>query len=185
MSDIRVASRYAKSLIELASERNVLEQVQADLQLFSQVVSQNRDFQLLLQNPIIKSDKKLAIITSVFGKKVNPLTLAFFGIITRKRREPILEAVAVEFQNQYNELKEIQVATVSSAMPLTAALREQIIMQLTVQTGKSIQLIEKVDPSLIGGFVLRVGDKQYDSSVRHSLNKLKNNFKDNPYINKL
>ncbi|WP_187262168.1 ATP synthase F1 subunit delta [Pontibacter beigongshangensis] len=185
MSDIRVASRYAKSLIELAAEKNVLEQVQADLQLFSQVLSQNRDFKLLLQNPIIQSDKKLVILNSVFGKKVNPLTLSFFEIITRKRREPILEAVAVEFENQYNILKEIQPATVTSATKLTPALREQIIMQLTVQTGKSIQLIEKVDSSLIGGFVLRVGDKQYDSSVRHSLNKLRNNFKDNPYINKL
>ncbi|MFT2010770.1 ATP synthase F1 subunit delta [Pontibacter sp. 13R65] len=185
MSDIRVASRYAKSLIELASEKDVLEQVHADLQLFTQVVSQNRDFKLLLQNPIVKSDKKLAIINSVFGKQVSPMTMAFFGIITNKRREPVLETVAIEFENQYNELKGIQRAVVTSAMPLTTALREQLIMQLTVQTGKSIQLVEKVDPSLIGGFVLRVGDKQYDSSVRHSLTKLKNNFKDNPYINKL
>ncbi|WP_114782025.1 ATP synthase F1 subunit delta [Botryobacter ruber] len=185
MSNIRVASRYAKSLIELASEKGVLEQVQEDMLLFSQVVSQNRDFQLLLQNPIVKSNKKLAIIKSVFGQKVSSLTMAFFDIVARKNREPLLEAAAKEFGNQYNVLKGIQVATVTSAMPLTPALRNQITAQVAAQTGKKVTLVEKVDPALIGGFILRVGDQQVDSSVRYNLIKLSNKFKDNPYINKL
>jgi F-type H+-transporting ATPase subunit delta len=185
MSELRVASRYAKSLIELAGERGVLEQVYKDMQLLSKVVSQNRDFQLMLQNPIIKSDKKMNILNSVFNGKVDELTLAFFKIVTRKNRESALEFMAKSFEDQYFEIKGIQRAHVASASPLTPALREQLGLKLAAESGKQIILEEVVDPSLIGGMVLRVGDKQVDSSVKNSLRKLRNEFKDNPYINKL
>ncbi|WP_347157468.1 ATP synthase F1 subunit delta [Pontibacter chitinilyticus] len=185
MSDIRVASRYAKSLIELAQEKGVLEQVNEDMKLFSKTAGQNRAFHLLLQNPIVKSDKKLAVINAVFKGKVNEMTLAFFNIVARKNRESLLEFVADEFEKQYNEYKGIQKAKVTSAVPLTPALREELGLRLVAQTGKTIELEEQVDPSLIGGFVLRVGDQQIDSSVKYNLRKLKNNFKDNPYITKI
>ena len=185
MSELRVASRYAKSLIELAAEKGVLEQVHEDMKLFASVVSQNRAFQMLLRNPIVKSDKKLAVINSVFKGKVNEMTLAFYNIVARKSRESILEFVASEFEKQYNIMKGIQRASVTSAAPLSPALRQQLGEKLANETGKTIQLEEKIDPSLIGGFVLQVGDKQIDSSVKYNLRKIKNNFQDNSYINKL
>jgi F-type H+-transporting ATPase subunit delta len=185
MSELRVASRYAKSLIELANERGVLEEVNADMQLFTKTVSMSREFKLMLQNPIVKPEKKLAVLNRIFQGKVNELTLAFYNIVARKKREPFLEAIASSFEAQYNEVKGIQKATVVSALPLTAELREQLGQKLVAETGKKIILEETIDPSLIGGFVLRVGDKQIDSSVKHSLRKLKNEFKDNPYINKI
>jgi F-type H+-transporting ATPase subunit delta len=185
MSDIRVASRYAKSLIELANEKGVLEQVHQDMRLLSKVVSENRGFELLLSNPVIKSDKKLNVINSVFTGKVQPMTLMFFNIVAKKNRESVLPFIASEFEKQYNELKGIQKVSVTSAMPLAPALRDTLGRQLAAETGKTIQLEERVDPSLIGGFVLRVGDKQIDSSVKNSLRKLRNDFKENPYINKL
>ncbi|NEM96563.1 ATP synthase F1 subunit delta [Pontibacter burrus] len=185
MSELRVASRYAKSLIELAAEKGILEQVHDDMKLFSNTISQNRDFQMLLRNPIVKSDKKMAVLNSVFKGKVQEMTLAFFTIVTRKNREAILEFVATEFEKQYNLMKGIQRASVTSAAPLSPALRQQLGERLANETGKTIQLEEMIDPSLIGGFVLRVGDRQIDSSVKNSLRKLKNNFKDNSYINKL
>ncbi|WP_242926101.1 ATP synthase F1 subunit delta [Pontibacter vulgaris] len=185
MSDIRVASRYAKSLIELAEEKGILEQVQNDMKLFSATVQGNRDFQLLLRNPIVKSDKKQAIINGIFKGKVQEMTLAFFNIVARKNRESVLEFIAEEFQKQYNEIKNIQRASVTTATPLSAELRNELGQRLATQTGKFIELEEIIDPTLIGGFVLRVGDKQIDSSVKYNLRKLKNNFKDNPYINKL
>lgn len=185
MSDIRVASRYSKSLIELANEKGILEEIHQDMILFSKVVSQNRDFQLLLTNPVVKSDKKLAVINSIFTGKVQPMTLMFFNIVAKKKRESVLTFIASEFEKQYNEVKGIQVVSVTSAFPLAAAQRESLIKQLAAETGKTIQLKESIDPSLIGGFVLRVGDKQIDSSVKNSLRKLRNDFKDNSYINKL
>lgn len=185
MSDIRVASRYSKSLIELANEKGILKQVHQDMLLFSSVVSQNRDFQLMLTNPVIKSDKKLKVINSIFAGKVQKMTLMFFNLVAQKSREAVLLSMTSEFERQYNEVKGIQVATVVSAVPFAPAQRDALIKQLTLETGKIIQLKESVDPSLIGGFVLRVGDKQIDSSVKNSLRKLRKDFKDNSYINKL
>jgi F-type H+-transporting ATPase subunit delta len=185
MSEIRVASRYAKSLIELAQERGVLEQVNEDMNLFAKVLQQNRDLGLMMRNPIVKSDKKLAVINAVFKGKMNDLTLAFFGIVARKGRESMLEFVAPEFTKQYNVYKGITTASVTTAMPLTEELRNELGQKLVAQTGQKVELEEKIDPSLIGGFVLRVGDQQIDSSVKYNLSKLRNKFKDNPYINKL
>lgn len=185
MSDQRVASRYAKSLLELAVERNVLEQVHEDMLLFSKTVEENRAFQLLLSNPIVKHDKKLAILNGIFKGRVDALTLAFFEIVTRKNRESVLSQVATEFQRQYNNIKGIQEAQIVTATPLTPELRAEFSKMVAGQTGKKVQLKENVNPDLIGGFVLRVGDRQIDSSVRNSIRKLKNNFKENPYITKL
>jgi F-type H+-transporting ATPase subunit delta len=185
MSDIRAASRYAKSLIELAQEKGILEQVNEDMQLFSDVVAKNRDLELLLRNPIVKSDKKLAVINAIFKGKVNDLTLAFFQIVARKSRESLLKFIANEFKAQYNVYKGITEARVTTAVPLSPALRDELGQRLVAQTGQKIELEEKIDPTLIGGFLLRIGDLQIDSSVKYNLNKLRNKFKDNPYINKI
>jgi F-type H+-transporting ATPase subunit delta len=185
MSEIRIASRYAKSLIELAQEKGVLEQVNEDMNMFAKTLDQSRDLQLLMRNPIVKSDKKLAIINALFKGKVNDMTLAFFKIVAQKGRESVLVFIAPEFTKQYNVYKGITTASVTTAVPLTEELRNELGQRLVAQTGQKVELEEKIDPSLIGGFLLRVGDQQIDSSVKYNLNKLRNKFKDNPYINKL
>jgi F-type H+-transporting ATPase subunit delta len=185
MSDIRVASRYAKSLLGLAEEKGLLEQIYADMLLFTKTVEENRDLQLALCNPIVKHDKKLAILTAIFGNKVNAMTMAFFRIITQKNRENVLDAVAREFVTQYNLLKGIQKATVTTAVPLTADLRATFQKMVEDRTGMKVELQETVDPEVIGGYMLRIGDDQLDSTVRSRVQKLKNKFKENPYITKL
>ena len=185
MSEIRVASRYAKSLIDLAQEKGVLEQVHADMQLFAKTVKENRDFKLFLINPIINHGKKLAVLKSLFTGKVNDLTLRFFLLITEKNREAVLEGMATDFIRQYNLMKGIEKAQVTTAVPLGAEAKSQLRQKVVQLTGKTIELEEKVDPAIIGGFLLRVGDKQVDDTIRTSLRALKNKFKENPYINKL
>src|SRR5687768_11131155 len=105
MTDFRAASRYVKSLLGLAVEQNALEAVHADMQLFAKVCAENRQFVLLLHNPIVKHDKKRDILERVFKGKVHPLTMAIFDIITRKNREPLLPAIAREFHVAYNVYK--------------------------------------------------------------------------------
>jgi F-type H+-transporting ATPase subunit delta len=185
MSDIRVASRYAKSMLDLALEQGLLEQVQQDMALFTKTVKENRDFDLFLSNPIISHGKKLAILKSLFAGKVSDLTLKFFLLITQKNREAVLAGVATEFEKQYNEYKGIMIAHVTTAIPLTPELRSQLQQKVAQQTGKTIQLREQVDPELIGGLILRIGDTQLDDSIRTNLRNLRNKFKENPYINKL
>jgi len=185
MSDIRVASRYAKSLLDLALEKGILEQVHQDMVLFTKTVKENRDFELFLGNPIINHDKKLAVLRSLFTGKVSDLTLKFFLLLTQKNREAVLASVATEFEKQYNVLKGIAIAHVTTAVPLTPELRTQLGQKVAQQTGKRIKLEEKVDPSLIGGLILRIGDIQLDGSIRTNLRNLRSKFKENPYINKL
>ena len=86
MADSRAAYRYVKSLLGLAVEQNVLDQVHADMQLFDKTVESSREFALLLKNPIIRHDKKRDILEKLFKGKVHPLTLAFFDMITKKNR---------------------------------------------------------------------------------------------------
>ncbi|WP_420154800.1 ATP synthase F1 subunit delta [Siphonobacter sp.] len=176
MSDQSVAFRYAKSLIGLAQEKGVLDNVQEDMQLFTQICQTNRDFSLALNSPIVKHWKKLEILKALFQTRVSPVTFSIFEIITKKNRESILPAVAREFNRQYQELKGIQVAHITTASPLTDVQRTQFKAVVSQQTGKSIELSETVDPNLIGGYLLRVGDNQIDNSIKSRLNDLKIQF---------
>lgn len=183
MTESRVASRYVKSLLSLAVEQNALDQVHSDMLSFSKVVKENRDFALMLRNPIIKHDKKREVLEKIFTGKVNKLTLAIFDIITSKNREPLLPAIAEEFHHAYNAYKNVGEASVTTAVPLDAQLRselEKIVRKLSDK--KDVELKEKVDADMIGGFVLNVGDRQIDASIKNKLNALKVKFSQNPYI---
>ena len=183
MAESRAASRYVKSLLGLAVEKNVLEQVHNDMLLFAKVVDENRAFALMLQNPIIKHDKKRASLQQIFQGKVNPLTMAIFDIITKKNREPILSAVAKGFHNAYNLYKGIGKATIVTAVPIDAEMRRKI-EGLVKEIGhtREVEVIERVDPSIIGGFILNVGDKQIDASIKSKLKGLRVKFSQNPYV---
>ncbi|MBT1685409.1 ATP synthase F1 subunit delta [Dawidia soli] len=183
MTDLRAASRYVKSLLGLAVEQNALEAVHADMQLFAKVCAENRQFALLLRNPVVKHDKKRDVLERLFKGKVHPLTMAIFDIITKKNREPLLPAIAREFHAEYNLYKGIGDAVITTAVPLDASLRaefERIAKGLSDK--KQVELKEVVDADMIGGFVLEVGDKQIDASLKNKLNALKVQFSHNPYI---
>ncbi|GAB3877677.1 ATP synthase F1 subunit delta [Hymenobacter segetis] len=186
MADQRVAARYAKSLLDLGKEMGTLSAVKADMDLLSKTMAESRDLRLLLRNPIVKHDKKLAILNAIFKGKVSDMTLRFFTILTEKNRESAIEGIGPEFLAQYNVMQGVQSAQVTSATPLTPASRAEIQALVTKQTGLTeVQLTEKVDPELIGGFVLRVGDNQIDDSVRTSLRKLRTSLQENSYQQKL
>lgn len=183
MAESRVASRYVKSLLGLAEEQNALEQVKADMELFTRVCASNRDFTIMLKSPVIKHDKKLAILEAIFKGKVNALTLAIFKMLTRKNREPLLPAIAAEFQHAYNVHKGIQRATIATTFAMDSKMRLEMENLVKKISGKTqIDLVEKVDENLIGGFVLNVGDKQIDASIKSKLKSLKTKFSENPYI---
>lgn len=186
MADIRAASRYVKSLLSLAIEQKVVEEVHNDMMFFSRVYDQNKSFSLMLRSPVIPHDKKRDILAKIFKGKVNSLTMSFFDIITRKNREPLLGSIAKEFHNAYNEYKGIGKATVTSALPLDPALRsefENLVRKYSEK--KQVELVERVDPEMIGGFILNVGDRQIDASIKNKLKALKVKFSQNPYIKEL
>jgi len=176
MSEIKVAARYAKSLIDLALEQKALEEIKGDMELFVSTLKANTELQAVVKNPIIPLSKKNAIINAVFGGKIHKVTSAFLKIVIDKGRAEIIYGTAKEFLNQYNQYKNIVTAKVTSATPLTENAKTEIINKVKAITGGEVLLQTTVDNSLIGGFILTVGDKQFDTSLASGLAKLKKEF---------
>jgi F-type H+-transporting ATPase subunit delta len=168
-----VASRYAKALLDLAIEKGQLEAVYSDMLQVKTVCESSREFVTFLNSPIIKSDKKIATLKAVFDGKLNALTSGFFTIVTSKRRESVIPEMANEFIEQYREHKNILTAVITSANGLDAATKEKALELVKAQMNGEVELVEKVDASIIGGFVLKIGDKQLDKSVSRQLLNLK------------
>jgi len=154
MSVFKVASRYAKSLIDLASEQGSLETMKADMDSFIAVLKSSTELQAVFANPIVPLDKKKNILDALFKDKINPNILAFFKIMINKGRGEIVYATAQEF------------------IPLSEANLAAMKDVLAKETNAQVILINKVDHSLIGGFVVNIGDRQIDASIAGKLNKL-------------
>ncbi len=183
MSEYRVAARYAKSILDLSIEQKSLDAVLSDMQTFANIVSNSGDMRNLLASPIVPGDKKFAVLKHLFENQFQPLTIKFFDIIIRKKREVFLGAIAKGFVEQYNELNNIANASVKSAVALSEAVINEIKGHIESQTGKKINISATVDPNLIGGVVVQVGDKLFDASVAGKLGKLKQELL-NSYISK-
>ncbi|MBS4073421.1 MAG: ATP synthase F1 subunit delta [Algoriphagus sp.] len=182
MSNHRVASRYAKSILDLSIEKGLLEEVFEDFNALAAMAKTNRELGLALSNPVLSSDKKLKVLKALFAKKSSALTIPFFEIVSRKNRENILVDIAKEFVAQYNLYKSIQVAEVTTTSPLTGAQRTQLVEVVKQISGmKTVQLVEKINADLIGGFILKVNDRQLDESISSKLKALRVQFSQNHY----
>lgn len=181
MRETRVASRYAASLLDLALENNLLDKVTADVQLINATINENKELRVLLGSPIIKEDKKTAILREIFGKKVTEPTLKFLELIAKKRREANLLEVGTEFLNLVNSHKGIQRVIVTTAVGLDDKLRKEVLDIVRKSTDSEIELVENIDKKILGGFILQIGDQHIDSSIVRSIKRLRRNFSDNPY----
>jgi len=173
----RIASRYAKSLIDLAQEQGKLDRVLEDIKSF-QSATKNREFYNLLKSPIINSTKKSNIFKAIFGEQFDKLSSSFLDIVLKKGREQYLAEIADEFVNQYKEINSITTVTVTTAKPLSEAGLAKIKTKLegSADTRNNIDIITKVNPDIIGGFILEFEDKLFDSSIAHQLAMLRKEF---------
>jgi F-type H+-transporting ATPase subunit delta len=182
MSIIRVASRYAQSLLLLALEKGKLEAVHRDMQMLLRLGGSNPDLGHMLKSPIVSSDKKLNVLKAVFDNKSEETTLEFFELVAEKDRSDLLIDIANEFLRQYNTHQGIQVAEVTTAFELGDALRKEFIQMAKNISGlDKVELNEKVNPEIIGGFKLKVNDWQLDESLASKLNALRLEFSKNLY----
>jgi F-type H+-transporting ATPase subunit delta len=182
MKKTKIAKRYATALFDLAFEQEILEQIKSDMELVVSICQQNKDFRQMLQSPIIYTGKKEAVIQAVFKGHIQQMSLFFLLIITKKRRESVLETIAQQFVVLYKEFKNITTAKLETAVELDQPIREEVIGLLQKQTKGEIELIEKVNKKLIGGFVLSYDDKQYDASIKKQIKELQRDFKENSYV---
>lgn len=183
MSGERVAVRYAKSLIDLGKDQGVLEDLHSDMLNLKEALK-NRDLYLLVKSPIIKANKKISIFKKLFGDSYNKVTMAFFEIIMKKSRENILPEITTAFIDQYKKLNHITAVKLTTANALGDGVLNEIKEALlkSADTDKKVEIETAVDPDLIGGFVIEMGDKLYDASVAYKLDQIKRKFTGNKYI---
>jgi len=185
MKGTRAALRYAKATLDLAKDKGILEEVNNDMLLIDHTFTENHDLQIMVKSPIIKSSLKKSTLTKIYDKKINPVTQGVINLLIENKRIDILQLVAKEFTIIYDFFKGTEIAQVTTAIPLTKELEKKILIKIKDIVGKEISLNNIVDPSIVGGYILRVGDKQLDSSVTGLLNSVREEFDDNHYISKL
>lgn len=183
MPNPRLANRYAKSLIELASEQGNLEAVYADIKYLEAVCKGSKEFVNLLRSPIIKADKKAQIIDAVTAGKVSELTAKFNRLLAAKGRENDLPEIVEAFIEQYNEMKGIHRVTLTTAVEVSDEIKKSITAKANSEAGLgTIELETKTDESLIGGFVLEFNNNLVDASIARDLRDIKKQFSKNIYV---
>lgn len=181
MRDIKVASRYAKSLLSIAIENKCLEEIYQDMFLINKVCDENKELVLLLKSPIVRGDKKISILNEIFTD-INLISKSFVKIIIAKNRESILVDIAKAYLEAYKKHMNIQTAFVTSAIPLTIEQKEKIRQLINKTNNSTIEFEEIVDSEIIGGIILRIEDNQTDQSIKRKLQNLVIQFDENPYV---
>lgn len=185
MRTVRSAERYAKALLEIAVEQKVEDAVKADMELLLSGLSQSRELRNMMLSPIIKPDQKQAVIDKIFGNDIGTLTMTFLKLLVSKHREMYLKEMTSAYIRAWRTHKNIKQLSITSAHPLTAEQREEMIKRASAWANCEIEIEEKVDPELIGGFILRLDDKQIDASISSQITELKSSFDKNLYIPEL
>jgi F-type H+-transporting ATPase subunit delta len=173
MNVTQVAIRYARALFDLALEQQQLEEVTADIRLLARIYKASKEIRLLLQSPVVSSEKKEKILKDIFSTQVSPVTMKFMLLLARKGRESVLPGITEAFIQQYNDYRNILPVQLTSSAPLTNEIRKQITALMSQYTGSTIELTEMTDSALIGGFRLSWKDVQYDATLLHAIERLK------------
>jgi F-type H+-transporting ATPase subunit delta len=186
MLNPRLAARYAKSLLDLAIEKDQLEVVYNDMLYLQALCSKSRELVNLLRSPIIAPDKKVAILKEVTKGKIGVSTDAFIRLLVIKGREEFLPEIISAFISQYKKQKDIHTITLTTATPVSEGLKKEIVQRVQDQTKfKNIELKSVVQEDIIGGFLLEIGDTLVDASVAYDLNKIRSQFLNNDFIYKI
>lgn len=186
MSNARLAGRYAKSILDLATEQGQLEAVYSDMKYIQGVCNVSADFTNMLRSPIIKADQKNSIIDAITKDKVSALTHSFTNLLVKKAREADLPEMATAFIEQYNALKGIHQVVLTTAVEVSDSMKKSIEEKVKAENKFiSVELTTKTDESLIGGFVLEFNNNLVDASISRDLKDIKKQFLNNEFVSKI
>jgi len=183
MSEFRVANRYAKSLMDLSIDQKNIEDIFKDITVFKNTIDTIPALQNMLKSPLIFPDKKSQVLREIFEKSFQSLTMSFFDIIIRKKREYFLDQIAKAFIEQYYAYNKISTVMVKTAVQVNDKVNNEIKQQLEKATGNKIVISNSVDADLIGGLVIQIEDRLYDASISGKLKQVRKELK-NEYISK-
>ena len=172
MSGTRAAIRYAKAILEISESKKAAIQVAADMALITATINTNAELNTFIQSPTINVDQKESALLEVFSN-ANGVTKSLFHLLKENKRFEILDAIALEYNKLFDIMNGVEVAKVTTAIPMDAALEAKVSAKIATFSNKKITIENTIDPSIIGGFILRIGDKQYNASVANRLQVLK------------
>lgn len=181
-----VSSRYAESFIQLAKEQGQLEPVNEDMKQLLRAFRESDDLRAFLRSPVIAQHAKEATLKAVFEGKISKLSLLFILKLVDARREALLGDIAFAFIHLYKKIIGMLTVSVRSAVPLNDEIRNRVLAMVK-QTPEyaaypHMELEEKVEPGLIGGLIITVGDNQIDASFARQIRDYKKVFSENPYV---
>ena len=185
MKGTKAALRYAKAILNLAKDSGLEKEVNIDMGFISGTISGSDDLQRMLKSPVIKTSAKSNALNALFAGKVNAITLGLFQLLEENKRTNMLQSIAQQYSIIYDFIKRLDTAIVTTAIPLTTDLEEQILKKVIELTGNKTSIENIIDPTIIGGFILRVGDMQYDASISNSFSELRKEFDNSHYIPKI
>lgn len=185
MKETRPALRYAKAVLNLAKEKGKDAEVNDNMKMIVATISDSDDLDAMLKSPVIKASDKKKVLDALFGENVNSIVKGLFNLLAENKRMLMLENIAKQYSIIYDYYMNMQVATVTTAVALTDELEAKIQQKIVEITGNSAAIKNVVDPEIIGGFILRVGDVQYDASISNQFNELKREFDNSHYIPKI
>lgn len=172
MASTRAAIRYAKAILDLANSKGVAEAVNNDMKTIATAIETSQELSTFIQNPTTKVEVKESALLEVFAN-VNGVTKGLFHLLFENKRFEILEAIALEYKKLFDESNGVEVAKVTTAIAMDAALEAKVLAKVATLSDKKVTIENIVDPSIIGGFILRIGDQQYNASVANRLQVLK------------
>ncbi len=172
MAGTRAAIRYARAIIDQANDLNATDMVQEDMKLIASTVASNQELEQFISNPTLNVEAKNNALSEIFAS-TNAVTKSLFRLLLENKRFELLHDIAVEFSKLYDESKGIQHAEVTTAFTMDQALEEKVMAKIRTFSDKKIIINNIVDPAIIGGFIIRIGDQQYNASIANSLHTLK------------
>ena len=172
MSSTRAAIRYAKAILDIASDKGVAQAVNNDMTLIASTINSNKELSTFIENPTTKVEVKESALQEIFAD-TNAVTKSLFRLLFENKRFEILDSVALEYNNLFDESNGVEIAKVTTAIEMDSALEAKILAKIATFSNKKITIENTIDPSIIGGFILRIGDKQYNASVANRLQTLK------------
>lgn len=181
MKTSKISGRYAKALFDFAKEQKIIEEVYADMNLINSTYNSCPDFATAMKSPIIRPDKKINIFTEIFNKKIHSVSLSYLSIIFKKGRELHIHDIVYQFIKLYKTHHNIKEVTVITTSAITSQIREQLISRLSGQLNATIELLEKIDISLLGGMIVKVEDQLIDTSISGKIKRLEQEFSTNIY----
>jgi F-type H+-transporting ATPase subunit delta len=183
MPNPRLAARYAKSLLDLALEKNQLEAVYQDMQYISRLTQESPELVRILKSPVIQGEKKEKILNALTGDKLGNIVHSFNRLLAKKGREANIPEIAAAFIRQYKDYKDIHIVSLTTAIPVSEEVKAAIVNKIRTAAGmKTVELKTSVNPGIIGGFIIEVDGRLIDASILYDLNTVKKQFASNDFI---